>query len=158
MYSFRLLSLWYFIFSPSWKSECCMSGSATGLPMTLKTENLPTVSGVITVIISNASLSWTQHLRDLECSTEESSQRHFSDSFQFSLAHKNIHLPMMLTRQWQSFNSLKSYIQIIPLSFLFYCPVTRRDVRCLSENNSCTQVKKLWLFVRNITLWKEHPK
>lgn len=40
-----------------------------------------------------------------------------------------------LWRQRQSFNSLKSCIHIIFLSFLFYCPVTSRDERCLSENN-----------------------
>lgn len=33
------------------------------------------------------------------------------------------------------FNSLKSCIQIISLSSLLYCPVMRRDARCLSENN-----------------------
>lgn len=42
---------------------------------------------------------------------------------------------LQLSRTLHSFSSLKSCIQIIYLSFLFDCPVTSRDVRCLSENN-----------------------
>lgn len=97
-------------------------------------QNFPIVAAT-TITITNASLSTASTSKTYSLMQKRAPK-------DTPLTHSNF---LLLTeaficlgsfwRQRQSFNSLKSCIPIISLSFLFYYPVTSRDVRCLSENN-----------------------